>query len=216
MKIKTLFLDFDGVIAESVDIKTHAFEELYLPYGADVAAQAVAHHRSHGGMSRYEKFRLYHKQFLGLEISYEEVQALADQFSELVTEAVIASPLVPGVSEFLEKHKNDLSYHVITGTPTAEIRRIIRGKNLAHLLSSAFGSPEKKEFWVATIMHDAKLAADTCMFLGDAMADYTAAHLNGMAFALRMTADNTTLFQDHKDIIRFQDFNDFERQFAQL
>ncbi len=216
MKINTLFLDFDGVIAESVDIKTQAFADLYRPFGEAIAAQAVAHHRSHGGMSRFEKFRIYHKQFLGLELSEQEVQDLANRFSELVTEAVIASPLVAGVVEFLEKYKNEVNYYVITGTPTEEIRTIIKGKGLNHLLASAFGSPEKKEFWVSSILQDSKLSADTCMFLGDAMADYTAAQLNGMAFALRMTADNTTLFQDHKDIMRFHDFNDFDRQFAQL
>ena len=32
MNIKNIFFDFDGVIAESVNAKTDAFEEMYLPY----------------------------------------------------------------------------------------------------------------------------------------------------------------------------------------
>jgi len=34
---QALLFDFDGVIAESVDIKTRAFAELYQEYGTDSA-----------------------------------------------------------------------------------------------------------------------------------------------------------------------------------
>ena len=36
-KIKYIFFDFDGVIKESVEIKTDAFEQLFLPFGIDIA-----------------------------------------------------------------------------------------------------------------------------------------------------------------------------------
>lgn len=35
--IKAIFWDFDGVIAESVNVKTEAFYNLYLPYGIEIA-----------------------------------------------------------------------------------------------------------------------------------------------------------------------------------
>ena len=43
MEIINIFFDFDGVIAESVDIKTQAFHQMYKIYGEDIA-QKVAHH----------------------------------------------------------------------------------------------------------------------------------------------------------------------------
>ena len=62
MNIKNIFFDFDGVIAESVSAKTDAFEEMYLPYGKDIAAKVVEYHKLHGGVSRYEKFKYFHKE----------------------------------------------------------------------------------------------------------------------------------------------------------
>jgi beta-phosphoglucomutase-like phosphatase (HAD superfamily) len=37
---KSYFLDFDGVVIESTDIKTNAFYEIYLTCGADIAEKA--------------------------------------------------------------------------------------------------------------------------------------------------------------------------------
>ena len=67
--IRTIIFDFDGVISESVNIKTIAFAEMYKDYGDEVVKQVIAHHLSHGGVSRYEKFRIYHEEFLGIEVS---------------------------------------------------------------------------------------------------------------------------------------------------
>ena len=57
-RFDALILDFDGVVLQSVDVKTRAFTELYAEHGPEVVAKVVAHHLVHGGVSRYEKFRL--------------------------------------------------------------------------------------------------------------------------------------------------------------
>ena len=54
--VKNIFFDFDGVIADSVNVKTEAFEKIYLPYGKEIAEKVINHHRENGGMSRFEKF----------------------------------------------------------------------------------------------------------------------------------------------------------------
>ena len=62
--IKGVIFDFDGVICESVGIKTDGFAMLYEPYGKDVVDKVIKHHLVNGGVSRFEKLRLYHKIFL--------------------------------------------------------------------------------------------------------------------------------------------------------
>ena len=57
--------DFDGVLVESVDVKTDAFAALYRPYGSDIVEKVVAWHMAHGGVMRFEKFRHFHRVFLG-------------------------------------------------------------------------------------------------------------------------------------------------------
>ena len=54
--IKAIIFDFDGVIAESVNVKTEAFASLYEPYGKDVVNKVEQHHLANGGVSRFEKF----------------------------------------------------------------------------------------------------------------------------------------------------------------
>ena len=62
--LKGIIFDFDGVIAESVQVKSDAFAELYKPYGTEIVKKVVEHHEANGGMSRYEKIRFYHGSFL--------------------------------------------------------------------------------------------------------------------------------------------------------
>ena len=113
MKIKSIFFDFDGVLAESVHVKTEAFRQMYLPYGKEVADKVVAHHRANGGVSRYEKFRIWNKAFLNEEIDEQRVQELAQQFSNLVVDGVVASTEINGATYFLEKYYQKLLFVVL-------------------------------------------------------------------------------------------------------
>ena len=61
--MKAIIFDFDGVIAESVDVKTEAFKELFKAYPDKVKAIADFH-IDNGGMSRFDKFRHIYKNIL--------------------------------------------------------------------------------------------------------------------------------------------------------
>ena len=56
---KVVFWDFDGVIKDSVGVKSDAFESIFLPFGRDVAAKVREHHEKNGGVSRHKKIPLY-------------------------------------------------------------------------------------------------------------------------------------------------------------
>ena len=70
-KIKNIFFDFDGVIAESVSAKTEAFREMYSQYGEGISNQVVDYHVNHGCISRFEKFKYWEKKFFNKDISYK-------------------------------------------------------------------------------------------------------------------------------------------------
>ena len=67
--IKGIIFDFDGVIAESIPMKTNAFATLYSDNGADIIQRVVSHHEANGGMSRFEKIKYYHKTFLNITLT---------------------------------------------------------------------------------------------------------------------------------------------------
>ena len=54
-----VFWDFDGVIKDSVDIKSIAFEKLFSIYGTKISKKVRAHHEKNAGVSRFDKIPLY-------------------------------------------------------------------------------------------------------------------------------------------------------------
>ena len=84
MKYDAIFFDFDGVIVDSVHIKTQVFYEMYLPYGKNIAKKAKQHHIENGGVSRFEKFKVYHKDFLGKTLNNDELITNNDTAEEEV------------------------------------------------------------------------------------------------------------------------------------
>ena len=79
-----IFLDFDGVIKESVEIKTRAFVELFMAYGQDVASKVKKHHMENGGMSRFDKMPIYLK-WAGINVDNNSVEFFSKQFGILIS-----------------------------------------------------------------------------------------------------------------------------------
>lgn len=196
MKIKHIFFDFDGVLAESVNIKTDAFKQMYLYKGEDFAKKVEKYHLENGGVSRYEKFKVFNGEWLGEEINQQKIDELAQKFSDLVIDGVVNAPEVAGAFDFLNSSEMYKKY-IITGTPTVEIKPILKRRKMDHFFEGIFGSPEKKGFWVNHILKNEKVSANECVFIGDALADYNAAIHNNVPFILRETEDAEELFRDY-------------------
>jgi len=209
MKIKNIFFDFDGVIAESVNAKTDAFREMYIGYGPEIADKVVDYHIRNGGVSRFEKIRYWEKEFFNRDISEEELQTLANKFSSLVLTKVIESDRVDGVVDFLNKYAKELKFWIITGTPTTEIEIIAEKRELSDFFIGIHGSPEKKKFWTEYLIQEHGLNREETLFLGDATTDYDAAKHSNLFFALRDNEENKELFKQYEGM-RFSDFHELE------
>jgi len=85
---KTIFWDFDGVIKDSVEIKSDAFEELFLPFGTEVSKKIRAHHEKNGGVSRFDKVPLYIK-WIKKNPTQDMTDKYSEKFSVLVKQKVI-------------------------------------------------------------------------------------------------------------------------------
>ena len=210
MNIKNIFFDFDGVIAESVSAKTDAFEEMYLTYGKDVASKVVDYHKLNGGVSRYEKFKHFHKEFLNEVIDQEKVDKLAIQFSNIVLNKVINSEEVLGAKYFIEKYHKKLKFWIITGTPTTEIELIAKKRKLTDFFIGLHGSPNNKRYWTENLIKIHNLKRNEIIFLGDATTDMDAANFSKTHFALRENDENKEIFKDYKGP-RFKDFYQLEK-----
>jgi phosphoglycolate phosphatase-like HAD superfamily hydrolase len=191
-RARLVFWDFDGVIKDSVSVKTEAFERLFLPYGAEVARKVREHHEANGGMSRFDKMPIY-LQWAGQDASAVSVQKFCDRFSELALQAVIDAPWVPGVRAYIEKHHADQPFVLVTATPQGEIETILRATGITHRFREVHGSPTAKAAAIAGVLQRWQLDPGAAVFVGDAGADLAAATANQVTFLLRRTPLNVRL-----------------------
>ena len=92
--IKSIIFDFDGVIAESTNIKTDAFVSLYSKHPREVQLIVKDYHLKNSGISRYKKILYYQKEVLQEDYSEDVVNDLAKKFSKIVLEKVIQLSLI--------------------------------------------------------------------------------------------------------------------------
>lgn len=175
MKPKVIIYDFDGVICDSVHVKTKAFAELYSHYGEDIQSKVVRYHLEHGGISRFEKIHYYETQLLNRPVTEGKIRELGERFASLVKNKVISCEYIPGAFEFVRIHSVYSIQYICTGTPEFEIIEIAEKRGLTSYFRGIYGSPESKVNIIKRILVETGCSADECVFFGDAMTDYNAA-----------------------------------------
>jgi len=200
--MNALFLDFDGVLVESVEIKSMAFRDLYADQSADILARIMGYHSAHDGISRVVKLRHCHEHFLGIALAQHELDALVEQYAQLVEDAVVEAPWVAGAKDLLQTHHQRCKLFVVSGTPEDEIKRIAERRGMMKWLTGVYGSPSPKADIVRSLMTEHDLHAQNCVFIGDAMADWQAAHETGIAFIGRVATGRASPFPDGTRTVR--------------
>lgn len=207
LRFKAFFFDFDGVLVDSVEVKTQAFAQLFDPYGTDIRDKVVAHHRNHGGMTRGEKFRHYYKYFLQTSIDDQEIVRLSKIFSGLVIEKIISAPAVPGAEDFLQSCQGGVWCFVISGTPFDELREIVDRRGWLKYFAELCGAPVTKRDHLRILLKRYALSPKSCLFFGDALSDYDAAMKSGVPFIGILPDERAPLLKSVPDIHWVKDFN---------
>lgn len=178
-----LIFDFDGVLVDSNSIKGDMFAKIYEPYGKKIENLVRNHHLSNGGMSRFEKFTYYHKNFLGKELTPVELNQICDQFSSLVVNKVVNSNEISGANDFVKNayHEGKLCF-INSATPTNELREIVIKRGLESYFTGLYGSPFSKVDNLKEILKAHSVDSNQCVFFGDALSDLKAAQYFSIDF----------------------------------
>lgn len=183
--IEVIFYDFDGVLVESNQVKIDAFRRLYAPHGEAVVERVIAEHVRQEGISRTVKIKRFHQEFLGIELSEAEQAELAETFSGMVEEAVVACDAVPGAMQALAM-PGERRQFVVSGTPEEELRRIVAARGMQDHFQGVHGSPRTKMEIVGGLLRDLRVAPERALFVGDAITDFEAARHTGVPFLGRV------------------------------
>jgi len=203
--ISSIFLDFDGVIKESVSVKSEAFTKIFSEFDPSVAEKVRIHHENNGGVPRFDKIPIY-LTMAGVEPNNRLISQYALEFSKIVKQKVVDSDWVPGVQSFLEKYHGEVPMFLITATPQDEIEDIASALGIKNFFSRIIGFPQKKSDAIKKILEDFCLVKTQSIMIGDTISDYDAASANDVFFILRKTALNTDI-QNSLKCPSIQDFN---------
>jgi phosphoglycolate phosphatase-like HAD superfamily hydrolase len=181
-----IFFDFDGVLVDSLPVKDAAFRALFRDESAAARREILAYHRREGGLSRHVKFRHIHRVILRRRLSRRGAARLSRLFRENVEERVARRPLVPGTRAFLHRWSRVARLFVVSGSPQAELRRLIRRLKLdAYFGSRIYGSPPEKTALLRRVIRRHRVSASRALFVGDSRNDAEAADACGVAFVAR-------------------------------
>ena len=192
--IDSIIFDFDGVIVDSVDIKTEAFVTLYGAYPDCIKNKVRLHHLENAGISRYKKIYFYQKSLIQEDCSEDTINQLAQKFSDIVVEKVIDSKYVPGAYEFIKNNHEKIDLHIATGTPQGEIELILTKRNIVQFFKSIYGTPLSKTEIIRKVLKKYNYNENKVLFIGDAMSDYIGANNNNIRFLGRVESGADSIF----------------------
>lgn len=213
--LRAVVFDFDGVILESVEIKTRAFAALFERW-PEHRDEIVRLHLENAGVSRYEKFVRIYREILDEPLAKGELERLGEQFSRLVYDEILGCDFVPGAHEFLERLARDNRLFVASGTPEEEMRDIVGRRGLARFFAGVYGSPASKGEILRRILREEELAPNELVFVGDAVADYEGAREAGVPFIARVQPGEEDHLPQEGVLVRVSDLAELDRRWDTL
>ena len=202
-QIELLILDFDGVVIESNDIKTQAFEKVFsqFPQYKDAMMQF---HYGNVSVSRVEKFN-YLAALMGRVADKKLKAEMADNFSQYILEGILTVPLVKGADRFLKMVKGHLPLYLASVTPANELNHILEKRGLLHWFDGVYGCPPwTKANAIRDIISRNSILPKNSLLIGDSAGDQRAALETGVQFIAR----NSGLKFDEIPPLLFSDLNE--------
>jgi phosphoglycolate phosphatase-like HAD superfamily hydrolase len=185
VKYQHIIFDFDGVLAESNEIRFNGFRKLFKDYPEDQIERLVGYAKANGGVSRYKKIEYFFKEIRKEPVSDEEVDRWAARFSELVEQDIVEAKPVEGSLNFLTEYSNRFDFAIVSGSDQAELRRVCEKRKIDHFFKMILGSPTEKKQNIANLMADLNWRHNKSLYVGDSNNDLEAAKLNNLDFVGR-------------------------------
>lgn len=177
-----VFLDFDGVIMDSMGLKLdsycHAFEGLGFARDAIRELQLAS-----AGLSRFKTLPLMYASLAGEPMPEELYRRCLERFTAHDDESRGKMSLKAGAREFLDAARvQGMPLAIVTGTPQDVIDRTIQVFDLKRYFQRVCGVPGSKREHIERLLAEFALEPGRCLFAGDALLDQEAAVASAVPF----------------------------------
>ncbi len=181
--IKNIIFDFDGVILDSVELKTQAFAELFQEFPEDKVQKLLKFHLQNGGISRYHKIQYFFENIIYREISDHEILEYAKKYSKLTKEK-LCNPkyIIKETFDFIKKKYKYYNMHVASGADEQDLLKICDKLKLTQYFLSIHGSPIDKDILVKNILINNNYQNKETILIGDSINDFEVALKNNIYF----------------------------------
>ena len=203
--ITSIIFDFDGVILDSVHIKTDVFLHVFRHSTNIIKEKIVDLHLSNGGMPRSEKFKIIYEKYLLKELTPQELQRIKLEFSKVCFEKMLNASYIKGAYEFISERYAKFNLYIASGSPEGELREIVARRSIARYFKGVYGFPSNKISICRMIMQEAKLLPENVVFIGDAMSDWNAAKACGLNFIARLDDNDNTPLSKEQSFLKQRD-----------
>ena len=205
MNIKNFFFDFDGVILDSIPIKTKAFRELFSEFPKNIVDEFIEYHLQNGGVSRYEKIRYFYEKLLKKDILDYEILDYANIYSRSTKEE-LADPkyLIDDSLNFIKDNYKKCNLHIVSGADEQDLRYICNRLDISKYFITIDGSPTKKRELIQIVLNTRKYKKKETCLIGDSINDFESAKYNGILF---LGYNNTKLKYMDEYIDTFDEFD---------
>lgn len=183
MQADFVFLDFDGVIMDSMGLKLDSY--CYAFEGFGFAREAI--HKlqlEYAGLSRNKTIPLMYESLSGAPMPRPLYEKTLERFSLHDDASRVRMALKPGARDFLEAAlASKIPLAIITGTPQIVIEKTIAHFWLRPYFTRVCGTPGSKVGHMERLLDEFALPASRCLYTGDAIKDQEAAAALGIPFA---------------------------------
>ncbi len=181
MITRTIILDFDGTLVESVGIKDKAFRELFSDYPEHLD-EIMAYHLAHNATVRFIKFKHITEHILGETYTPRREKELSERFSQLVFKQIVDCSFVPGALDFLDYFYGKMSLYLVSISPAEEFNAILKARDLKKYFKDIYAVPWVKVDAINDILIKENITPGEAMFIGDSQEDYDSALAAGVFF----------------------------------
>ena len=181
--IKQILFDFDGVIIDSMPIKSAGFRKIFNDFDPNLVNKLIEYHNINGGLSRYVKIKYFFEELLSTSIEETDILRYADAFSQIVKKELSNKDyLISDVINFLQNNQGKYTFHIVSGADEMELKYLCEVLGISQYFKSIHGSPTHKNDLVKQVLKENHYNRTETILIGDSINDHEAAEVNGIGF----------------------------------